>query len=742
MSFKRIFFGILILTFFTLSIYYSFCTLLEPTDSLNSKTLYSISNPYTNENSSKGIIYDCNNVPLLANIVIDSLGEPIYDEDGSYRFISEVEDLDSVSYSRRIIDSENSYCWSNILTEYSGGLDSSFANILQDIPLNSDDSTDIVLTIDNTIQSDTYDALSERNYSSAIVLDCNNGNVISMVSKPSYDYNSFRNGTIPYTYSNTDNSHDCVQDYYKLWKSAYQQDNIGEDNINKWVEGENVASLEQDWKDDGLMYSQENVTELDEYWSLYEQYIQTVNVDTDNKNFEDNNEIDGFNFKDIFKLEYEFYKEQEENNSDESFDFIWEPSTLGDGITYIPFVKLSDGNYLKLCYGNNNFIYEDCIDANFDPNFSFQNYAVSSSAPGSCFKILLSALLIDSVDESMLIDSDGITTVNVGNEYKSTVDNKFPAPLPTVETATQSHNNLKEALSTSSNQYFSLVAINLDRILKSTNSYSCTYEDTISLSEDELYSSGSLLLNYYKDKFCINTKIGAYFSVEDAKILSCLDDILVDTTATEQDKDLIYDSTLWYDLDDDGNVVQAYTNSTYSLAQKIGDTAYGQGYDRISPMYMAMAMGKCLTGTMYVPNILADETEPRTIGEDFNRSSTVDILSDNLQYVYDSHTNDYGAYFDFPSNFVFYSKTGTSSVDKGKGTQSTYGLFADKINYPTQTDSSDKYQTIWYVGGVTDGENTYSIVLRSFFDDNSYSLKKEFLTIVNSLYENGYLNEY
>lgn len=283
MSFKRIFFGILILTFFTLSIYYSFCTLLEPTDSLNSKTLYSISNPYTNENSSKGIIYDCNNVPLLANIVIDSLGEPIYDEDGSYRFISEVEDLDSVSYSRRIIDSENSYCWSNILTEYSGGLDSSFANILQDIPLNSDDSTDIVLTIDNTIQSDTYDALSERNYSSAIVLDCNNGNVISMVSKPSYDYNSFRNGTIPYTYSNTDNSHDCVQDYYKLWKSAYQQDNIGEDNINKWVEGENVASLEQDWKDDGLMYSQENVIELDEYWSLYEQYIQTVNVDTDNK---------------------------------------------------------------------------------------------------------------------------------------------------------------------------------------------------------------------------------------------------------------------------------------------------------------------------------------------------------------------------------------------------------------------------------------------------------------------------
>ena len=139
---------------------------------------------------------------------------------------------------------------------------------------------------------------------------------------------------------------------------------------------------------------------------------------------------------------------------------------------------------------------------------------------------------------------------------------------------------------------------------------------------------------------------------------------------------------------------------------------------------------------------MADETEPRTIGTDFNKASTVDIISDNLQYVYDAHTNTYGAYFDFPSNFKFYSKTGTSSVDKGEGTQSTYGLFAEKSNYHTQSDSSEKYQIIWYVGGVTDGVNTYSIVLRSFFDDNSYSLKKEFLTIVNSLYQNGYLNEY
>lgn len=739
---KRVFFGILILSFFTVAIYFSFCTLLEPTDSLNSKTLYAVSNPYEKENSSKGIIYDCNKSPLLANIVINSKGEPIYNEDGSYKLTNELDSLDNVLYSRRIIDSKNSYCWSNILTEYSGGLDSSFANILQDIPLNSDDSTDIVLTVDSTVQAETYDALSERKYSSAVVLDCNNGNVISMISKPSYDYNSFRNSTIPYTYSNTDNSHDCVQDYYKLWKSAYKQDNLKEKNIKKWVEGENVATLEQKWKDDGLMYSPEKVTELEDYWNLYQEYIQGVSVDTQDDNFKNNNELDGFNFKDIFKLEYQFSKEQEKNNSNETFNFIWEPKKLGNGVDYIPFVKLSNGNYLKLCYGNNNFIYEDCINANFDPNFSFQNYAVSSSAPGSCFKILLSTLLIDSVDDSMLTDSDGITTVNVGNNYKSAVGDKFPAPLPTVETATQNHSNLKEALTTSSNQYFSMTAINLDKILKSTDSYTCTYDGTISLSNDELYSSGSILLNYYKDKFAINTKLGSYFSMEDAKILSCLDNILIDTTTSEQDKDLVYDSTLWYDLDEQGNPIQAYTNSSYSLAQKIGDTAYGQGYDRISPMYMAMVMGKCLTGTMYVPNILADETEPRTIGTDFNKASTVDIISDNLQYVYDAHTNTYGAYFDFPSNFKFYSKTGTSSVDKGEGTQSTYGLFAEKSNYHTQSDSSEKYQIIWYVGGVTDGVNTYSIVLRSFFDDNSYSLKKEFLTIVNSLYQNGYLNEY
>ena len=105
---KRVFFGILILSFFTVAIYFSFCTLLEPTDSLNSKTLYAVSNPYEKENSSKGIIYDCNKSPLLANIVINSKGEPIYNEDGSYKLTNELDSLDNVLYSRRIIDSKNS----------------------------------------------------------------------------------------------------------------------------------------------------------------------------------------------------------------------------------------------------------------------------------------------------------------------------------------------------------------------------------------------------------------------------------------------------------------------------------------------------------------------------------------------------------------------------------------------------------------------------------------------------------
>ncbi|MDE7122550.1 MAG: hypothetical protein K2O42_10385, partial [Oscillospiraceae bacterium] len=200
---------------------------------------------------------------------------------------------------------------------------------------------------------------------------------------------------------------------------------------------------------------------------------------------------------------------------------------------------------------------------------------------------------------------------------------------------------------------------------------------------------------------------------------------------------------LWYTLNEKQEIEQAYTDSKISLAQKIGDTAYGQGYNRISPVFMAMCMGKCLTGDMHIPNVLLEESKQSgIIGESFDRTSdTVSFMKNALSAVYDHHTGYIPENLSFTQNdFTFYSKTGTSSVDKGEGTQSTYGLFAQSANYPTQKEDDDKYQIIWYVGAVSDGTDCYAIVLRSYFDNESYSLKNEFLQIVDSLHQHGYLH--
>ena len=726
-SIKKIIILVLLLTFFAVAIYMSFTHLLKPNSSLNAKTLGQISNPYQEASALKGNIYDCNGEILLGNVILN--------ESGDYELISE----EKSNFKRLLLDEENSACWSNILPVLSGGLDSAFSDILQDIPLNAEDSTDIALTIDKNIQSDSYDILSNRTYSSAVVMDCNNGDILAMVSKPSYDYNLFRDGNIAYTsyldngqfFNNVDNAHDCVQDYYKLWKNAYEEDNAEEKNSKKYTEGKAVRALRADLTENRLLFSESEAQKQLDYWN--ENYHSNFNL-------QDCIEID---FAEIYKQEQAFY---ETSYQGEYFAFNYEPENLGQGKEYIPFFKItiqdkqnkiSQVKYVKLCYGNNNFIYQDCVNHDFEPNFSFQNYALSTSAPGSCFKILMTALLADEVNESLVIQQDGITNINIANQYESS---EKPSPLPTLETSKQNHSNLINALSHSSNQYFSMTAILLDKILNTQdNYYLCNYQNILNLETESIQNSGKLLLNYYQDKFCVNETIDSYFYIPSGRILSCLDNIQIATEPEEND--LIYDTNLWYSLDEKGDILQAYTDSKISLAQKLGDTAYGQGYNRISPMFMAMTIGKCLTGSMYTPNVLADESgNSKIIGENFNRASTVSFMQDALESVFDSHTGYIPDGLSFALNdFTYYAKTGTSSVDKGKGTQSTYGLFAEQANYPTQKEDSNKYQIIWYVGAVSDGTNCYAIVLRSYFDDDSYSLKKEFLQIVDSLYQNNYL---
>ena len=708
----------------------SFTQLLTPTNDLNTRTLAEITNTYKEDNTLKGNIYDRNGIPLVANIVYEN-GEPVMN-DGNYQLVS---DLDrqakkSIEYRRMLLNESVPGSFSNILAVQSGGLDGELDDILQGMPLNSEDSTDVVLTIDRKVQTDVYLIMDAgRTISNAVVMDCHSGDVISMVSAPSYDYNAYRNNAIPFTSyiganesfrNNVDNSHDCVQDYYKKWKSAWENDNLERQNTSEWKAGSRVEAWEKTMKNKLLCFDEESAQEQIDYWNTnYGTHL-------------DLNDCIHVDFENIYQQEQAF--REDEQNDGKVFPFPAEPEQLGTGEVYIPFFTIDNNNnekiYLKLCYGNNNFIYKDCETYGFDPNFSFENCNLTNSAPGSCFKILMTALLMDKVSPSLMTDGE----VNIGNVYCATP----PDYLPTVETSRRDHATLKQALINSSNQYFSMVAITLDRLLHLESDRFMVSLNTLSkMDQESANRSGAVLQNYYESKFNVNTPIDAYFSVPEGKILSSLNKMQYGDRPGEDDH--IYDDTLWYSLDKNGEVTGAFTDNQYSMMKKIGDTAYGQGYDRISPMFMAMSIGKCLTGKMYVPNVIAEDVEPRSFGEDFDRGmQTVSMMSDHLKAVYDAHPGYVPEDLSFSENaFSFYSKTGTSSADKGIGTQSTYGLFADVAGYPVQ--DGNKYQIIWYVGAVSDGTHCYAVVLRSYFDNDSYSLKKEFLQIVDSLYKNGYL---
>lgn len=744
----RILVVVLLLAFFAIAIYMSFIHLLRPKDRLNSKTLYSISNPYKEATALKGMIYDKNGTVLMKTVPLDNDGNPIIDDSESF-ISSQVQE--DVSNRRALMDSEFPECWSNILSFVSAnGLDTSLDGILQDIPLNEEDDTNVTLTIDRNVQSAVYDILENHPYSSAVIMRCGSGDgsgggdIISMVSRPSFNFNEYRSGAIPYTTyvsgdsfcNNVDNAHNCTQDYYGLWKKQVTNDRTAEML-------ENMPKLTEDWLKDlyekSLAFTEEGAQNLIDYWN-----------ETNQANFS-LTECITIDFEKIYQEEKNFY---ETHTGNENFQFTYEPEKLGNGTDYVPFVKLalpegtaSEYKYLKLCYGNSNFIYEDCKENNFDPNFSLLNMAMQRSQPGSCFKILLSALLLDEADENLLKTENGIQTLNV-----QTNCTESGMPLPTVETATHSNQtSLAMGLAESSNYYFAMTAMELSKILQfHGNKYVCTYKSITELTDEEILASGAQLFEYYKRKFNINSDFNAYFSIPQSRILTCLDTVKI--APKPEDKSNIYErgvSDLWYEYDENDDLGQPYFENNSLMKKAVGDTAYGQGYDQISPIYMASVMGKCVTGKMYVPNVISDlSNEPQTIGEPFDRESqTVDLLRQNLEYVYDSHNN--GKYIpeglSFPVNaFHYYSKTGTASFDKGAGTtQSTYGLFGEKEGYHAQY-GKNSYQVIWYVSAVSDGTNTCSIVLRSFFDDenrySSYSLQREFLKIVDVLYQNHYLN--
>ena len=714
---------LLLLGFFAVSIYISFIHLLQPKDSLNSKTLYEISNPYQ-EQSMKGNICDRNGVLLMGSASVA--------QDGSYILVSGQEQTDS---QRVLLETEHPECWSNLLPAMFSGLDSEFSDILQDIPLN-EENTDILLTIDSRVQADVYEIMKKRSVSSAVIMKCGSadgtecGDILAMVSRPSYRYNTFRNGKIPYTsyteggqfFNNVDNAHDCVQDYYKEWKKSYLTDNQKQgESVSKWI---------HELEEKRLLFTETEALYQIRFWnSAFHSHFSLADCIS-------------VSFPQIFSEEQNFYQNHAET---ERFPFAYEPSAIGKGQKYTPFAKLilPDGSekYLKLCYGNNNFILNDCKTYGFDPNFSFQNSARSNSQPGSCFKMLFGALLLDELP-NMIITENDVPTVQVITDCAVS-----GLPLPTAEESPLK--TLRSALVESSNYYFAMSAMELSEILKSdAESYTCTFDSINQLNEKQTCASGAFLLDYYQKKFCLNVLPKSCFFIPKPSIFGALDTVQV--LEKPEDTSSIYEydrGGLWYTLDKDGNTDQAYMETLPLLKKAVGDTAYGQGYDLISPVFMASALGKCITGQMYLPNLISDSSqESQIIGEPFDRGTqTAEYLSANLKNVYDEHdkTDIYvpkNLSFSDKNAFTYYAKTGTASFDRSTGTQSTYGTFAELAGYPIQPDDSSKYQIIWYAGAVSDGTDCYAVILRSFFDKDSYSLKNEFLQIVDDLYRYGYLH--
>jgi cell division protein FtsI/penicillin-binding protein 2 len=153
-----------------------------------------------------------------------------------------------------------------------------------------------------------------------------------------------------------------------------------------------------------------------------------------------------------------------------------------------------------------------------------------------------------------------------------------------------------------------------------------------------------------------------------------------------------------------------------------------------------MVMGKCITGTMYTPTLLKDETseeltEERIIGEDFTKDSTVDNLRECLNGVY---TYNQGS-DTLPSGYTAFEKTGTSSQSK----TNFYGDFGNTYYSLNELDSgtSKGYQTVWYSGAIEDGEHSYSIIVKAFATDySSHALHNYFMKAVDSLQKFDYLD--
>jgi cell division protein FtsI/penicillin-binding protein 2 len=316
---------------------------------------------------------------------------------------------------------------------------------------------------------------------------------------------------------------------------------------------------------------------------------------------------------------------------------------------------------------------------------------------------------------------------------------------------------IQTALNGSSNQFFYFLAQNLSNLQGYSDS---SYKLKTSLSDTEITDSGKLLAERLNKYFNINGVVNTNFGISDASIGSYFEnwEYTDDTSILEQltETDTVYEidgksyikkeDNMWQEVVNVGTTdkpsyvsVQTYFSNKNTQAKKLGEVGHGIGTAQISPLYMAMSLGKCLTGTMYTPTLLCDEVseefnKQRIIAEPFEKDTTVDRLRECLSGVYSYNEGN-----DLPSGYTAFEKTGTSAQSK----TDFYGDFGNTYYHLGELDSgtSSGYQTVWYSGAIEDGSHSYSIVVKSFATEkSSHALHEYFMDAVDSLQDFGYLD--
>lgn len=652
---------------FVLSTYLGFKKISEPVDNINDIYGNKISNGYTIENSEKGSLLDCNGIPLMQTI-------------NNKRLIVVPQDI-----SEQNLTDDYVKCFSNTITANSNGGDKYFSDLLYKISPENEDTkqNEVYTTLDSSLTWDIWQKLDNIDRISLVIYDNNDGSILSMISKPTYNYNDYILGNF-YTsdgkYINF-NGYDTSQAYIGMSESSI---------------------------DDSCYLTEEDISKLSNSGD-YKQYAEVYINST--------------------------------NNTIESLD-----NPNGDSNLYKRYVRLS--------YGKNNYDNLFWTQNGFDPNLSMSNTCTLNSMPGSSFKTLISAVAEELSDT--YITHDYVYNFDMISAKPNSNAKIF---LQDASSSTRQDGvDIQRALNGSSNQFFYFLAQNLSNLNGYTDD---TYKLKTSLTHDEITESGKILVERLNKYFCINGMVNTNFGISDASIGSYFENwqFTDDTSILDQlkDTDTIYningknylkiEDNMWQEVKNVGTLdnpkyvsVQTYFSNANVQAKKLGEVGHGIGTAQISPLYLSMVVGKCITGTMYTPTLLKDETSEdftnqRVIGEPFTKDTTVENLREYLSGVYSYNQGG----DTLPSGYTAFEKTGTSSQTK----TNFYGDFGNTYYNLNELDSgtSKGYQTVWYSGAIEDGEHSYSIVVKSFATANSsHSLHEYFMKAIESLQKFDYLN--